>query len=262
MCCKHDNSHKALFLQTVALVFRTHTHLAVELKLQSPREGSLTVADWCFGGSLSSTCLYRCHSHHHRTELCLLLWFPSEAINRWTDAKWFSETVNKHLYSLCVWWSVWDCVCYRIGNVTSNSVVKELLCSSLTSNSQKPYGPKRSCAVGQRWTSLVRFVWTKAPAEPGDFKTKVLACIISQPKGDCLRMQLFFRGVHRVYGLFSFAFAFLAGEWVWAHLPFMGPNIREVPKVQTLWHHWELKMVLICSAPRKWWVWLFSWVLH
>lgn len=58
-------------------------------------------------------------------------------------------------------------------------------------------------------------VWTKAPAEPGDFKTKVLACIISQPKGDCLRMQLFFRGVHGIYGLFSFAFAFLRGEWVY-----------------------------------------------
>lgn len=129
--------------------------------------------------------------------LCLGLWLHPETAHWWADAKWFSETVSKRLYSLCVW----RCVCVCV-TATGLAVWQTALLlrnfsdqvQTLTSKSQKPFGPKRSRPVRWRWTSVLRFVsGRKASPERGIFKTKALPAIISQLEGDSLCTQSFFK---------------------------------------------------------------------
>ena len=67
---------------------------------------------------------------------------------------------------------------------------------TLTSNSQRPDGLKRSQPVVGRWTSAVGFVFgQKLRLKRGNLKTKASPSTISQLEGDWLCVKLFFRCV-------------------------------------------------------------------
>lgn len=96
-------------------------------------------------------------------DFLLFLWLHSETANWWADAQWFSGTVSERLYSLRLWWCVWLCVWMTatVLAVWQADLLLRNFCGgvkTLMSKSQKSYGPKRSRPVGQRQTSMVRFV--------------------------------------------------------------------------------------------------------